>query len=70
MFTETVTISLERYEQLKRFDSMENRDRVYLIKEIEGRLFKLNSCYTQNKKDDLVREMEDLCRKLQGYEER
>ena len=70
MFTETVTISLERYEQLKRFESVENTRMVAVVQELDQTILKMLRASSRHDLEKLGQYAFDLCKKLKRHEER
>lgn len=70
MFTETVTISLERYEELKRFDNMQNNQKLYLVKGIESAVLNLGTACSKEEIRSLHQAIFRICNELKGYEEK
>ena len=70
MFTETVTISLERYEELKRFETLENTSHISQVKKLEELIVKAFNSYDRRQYEDYLNNAMNICKTLKGYKER
>lgn len=70
MFTETVTISLERYEQLKRFETLENTSHIAQVKKLEEVILKAFHVQNAREYERLLNDARNICKTLKGYEEK
>lgn len=70
MFTETVTISLERYEELKRFETLENTSHIAQVKKLEEFIVKAFNSEDRRQREAYLDNAMKICKTLKGYEER
>lgn len=70
MFTETVTISLERYEQLKRFETLENTTHIARVKNLEEFIVKAFNSSDRRQSEAYLNNAMNICKTLKGYEEK
>jgi len=70
MFTETVTISLERYEELKRFEILENTSHIAQVKKLEEFIVKAFNTCDRRQYEGYLNNAMNICKTLKGYEER
>lgn len=69
MFTETVTISLQRYEELKRLETLENTSRIAHVKKLEEFIVKAFNTYDKRQIEAYLNNAMNVCKTLKGYEE-
>lgn len=70
MFTETVTISLERYEELKRFETLENTTHIARVKKLEELIVKAYHTDHAREYEYFLNDAMNICKTLKGYEEK
>ena len=70
MFTETVTISPERYEQLKRFETLENTSHIAKVKKLEELIVKAFDAYDRRQMRAHLDNAINICKTLKGYKEK